>query len=99
VLGFVILVLMRPVGELVVNSTIVFPGQPTWAITVSLVRLPNQNIKWVSFVFKKGWFEFDYHRKYSTAKLLSFSCFWIFLIFVWLRNSSIMTICNLSILL
>ncbi len=43
-LGFIIPVWIRLIGELVVNSTIVLPVQPTWAITVSLVRLPNQNI-------------------------------------------------------
>jgi hypothetical protein len=45
VLGFEIFVLRRPVGELVVNSTIVFPVQPTCAITVSLLSVPNENGK------------------------------------------------------
>ena len=47
-LGLVIAVLSKPVGELVVNSTIVFPVQPTCAITVSLLRIPNENGKYVS---------------------------------------------------
>ena len=40
VLGFSIAVLIRPVGELVVNSFMVLPGQPTSAITISIVKLP-----------------------------------------------------------
>ena len=39
-LGFSIAVLIRPVGELVVNSFMVLPGQPTSAITISIVKLP-----------------------------------------------------------
>ncbi len=71
-LGFMILVLVRPIGELVVNSTIVFPAQPTWAITVSLVRLPNQDIKYVCFVFKKYSLPFGFDATESTAKVLNF---------------------------
>jgi len=40
VLGFAIAVLIKPVGELVVNSFIVLFEQPTCAITVSLVKIP-----------------------------------------------------------
>jgi hypothetical protein len=54
VLGLEIAVWVRPTGELVMNSVIVFPVQPTCAMTVSLVRLPNENMKNVLAFFSRN---------------------------------------------
>ena len=35
---------VKPIGELEVKSTIVLPVQPTCAITVSLVRTPDNKV-------------------------------------------------------
>jgi hypothetical protein len=81
VLGLAMLVLRRPVGELVVNSVIVFPAQPTCAMTVSLLSVPNENMNNRDYILMQG------NKKVEFSILfceLSLTC-------LRLRNSSLMT--------